>query len=429
MNLSKITISESMKKRLIKNKEGRLSPFLSYFTSQNNELIKVTVALKTTKKETLISIVVIESITGITFVSGKLRFSCVGGYHVDWKDKDEEMYVPNISFHNLSSKIINPEFIKKLPHFKYSAAELYPYRESLFEYLKIWEEYPEAEYLVKMDLSSLAMKKTILKELRKKKSFAKYLYKNRNEIQIGLQRTADPSTILTAYRKNTSLKDEKEKTKKIKYVSTFIEKNVLKNYFAKNDQKYKLALYLEKQKLSATIYNDYIRACIKLGLDLTQNKNLIPHDLKYWHDVRINQYEEQLERERLEKEEKQKEEERTLKTRFIATSQKYNLLNLTRDAYSVLIATDPEELVKEGAALHHCVGVMGYAAKFAKEDSIIFFIRKTSDIDTAYVTMEYSVKQKRILQIYGAYNSKPNEETINFINQTWLPYAKQIKSF
>ena len=45
------------------------------------------------------------------------------------------------------------------------------------------------------------------------------------------------------------------------------------------------------------------------------------------------------------------------------------------DSFITIIAKSPTELVYEGEQLHHCVGKMGYDQKFAKEQSLIFFIR------------------------------------------------------
>ena len=52
----------------------------------------------------------------------------------------------------------------------------------------------------------------------------------------------------------------------------------------------KMVEYVKKQDISFATYKDYIRACEFLGLDLTEDKNLIPHDFRHWHDTRIDEY-------------------------------------------------------------------------------------------------------------------------------------------
>ena len=86
------------------------------------------------------------------------------------------------------------------------------------------------------------------------------------------------------------------------------------------------------------------------------------------------------------------------------------------------------DLIHEGEILNHCVGRMGYDQKFAREETLIFFIRTKEQPDTPLVTVEYSPTQKKVLQCYGDHDSKPTEEILDFVHKKWLPYAnKQIK--
>ena len=71
---------------------------------------------------------------------------------------------------------------------------------------------------------------------------------------------------------------------------------------------------------------------------------------------------------------------------------------------------------------------MNYDQKFAREESLIFFVRNKQDIETPFVTLEYSIKNKKVLQCYGYKDSKPEEQVLDFVNNTWLPYAnKKLK--
>ena len=93
-----------------------------------------------------------------------------------------------------------------------------------------------------------------------------------------------------------------------------------------------------------------------------------------------------------------------------------------------IIAQKPSDLIHEGEILHHCVGRMGYDQKFAREETLIFFIRTKKQPNTPLVTVEYSPTQKKVLQCYGDHDSKPTEEILDFVHKKWLPYAnKQIK--
>lgn len=96
-----------------------------------------------------------------------------------------------------------------------------------------------------------------------------------------------------------------------------------------------------------------------------------------------------------------------------------------KDAFIVIIAQSPKDLIREGDTLHHCVGRMGYDQKFVREETLIFFVRNAEEPDTPFVTMEYSLSQKRVLQCYGNRNSRPNDNVMEFVNKKWLPFAKR----
>ena len=68
---------------------------------------------------------------------------------------------------------------------------------------------------------------------------------------------------------------------------------------------------------------------------------------------------------------------------------------------------------------------MGYDQKFAREESLIFFIRTKEQPDIPFVTIEYSPKQKRVLQCYGDHDTKPDDGVMEFVNKKWLPYANR----
>ena len=68
---------------------------------------------------------------------------------------------------------------------------------------------------------------------------------------------------------------------------------------------------------------------------------------------------------------------------------------------------------------------MNYDQKFAREESLIFFVRDKNNINKPYVTMEYSLINHKILQCYAQKDSKPTDKVLNFVNKKWLPYANR----
>ena len=128
--------------------------------------------------------------------------------------------------------------------------------------------------------------------------------------------------------------------------------------------------------------------------------------------------------------EKAKKEKEKLVSDFLIAAENYlPLAGFNKDKhYAIFIAQSPAELVKEGNALSHCVGHNGYDKKMAKQESLIFFVRKIEELDKPFVTLEYSLKSKKVLQCYAYKNTKPEEKVLEFVNKKWLPYAnKQLK--
>ena len=177
--------------------------------------------------------------------------------------------------------------------------------------------------------------------------------------------------------------------------------------------------YIERQNTNFYSYRDYLDACQYLGLDMNEEKNRYPHDFKRWHDIRIDEY-------NTAKAMKDAEERKALYEKFAAVASKYLGLEYDKKSvYIAVIAQNPSDLIREGELIHHCVGRMGYDQKFAREESLIFFIRTKEQPDVPFVTIEYSPKQKRVLQCYGNNGTKPDDGVIEFVNKKWLPYANR----
>ena len=68
---------------------------------------------------------------------------------------------------------------------------------------------------------------------------------------------------------------------------------------------------------------------------------------------------------------------------------------------------------------------MGYDKKMARGESLIFFVRNKEEETTPFVTIEFSPKEKKIVQCYGTNNSTPDDNVLDFVNNEWLPYTKQ----
>ena len=405
--------------------------FYAYLTTIRKELVKITVAVRNKGKRTrLIKQVAIHGVYSDECLVRDIEYNYMGGYRVGWFAEgikypcnippfynDGKWYAVEYKYFNPWAPVINPKFALTLPQFCYSAVEIQD-PPCIITYLRTYLKYPQVEYLVKAGLGKFVDSTMILKKIGEDKAFRKWLMAHRAELAehyyyvdviLRAFRTGKPLDVLQVYREAKIKLSHDQHLKPICELFTGAEQE---RFFD----------YISKQNTNANTYLDYLKACQYLGLDMSEEKNRFPHDFKRWHDIRIDQYATaQAEADRKAKQELYKQ--------FARIAEKYlPLEHDKRSAFICIIAHSPAELIREGEILHHCVGKMNYDRRFIREESLIFFVRSRRDPETPLVTLEYSLKNRKVLQCYGEYDRKPDEDVLHYVNKVWLPYAnKRIK--
>ena len=404
------------------NVPGR-TRFYSYLTKNDGELVKITVAVRTRYKQWMCKQVAVHGLDSDKCFVKDMVFYYISGYQVGWYEQgaqnsprwyeDTEWGNADDRYFDPFAPIVNREYLDKFPKYKYSAVNLYKGVDVL-KYLRFYEKYPQIEYLMKAGLDGYAFSKQILQGIGKNKRFAKWLMKNRIELSLNDYYV---DVIMRAFRTGRSLSELQTIRKNRQALRKAVGISELRAFFKDDIEKF--IAYLDKQKTNVYSYNDYFRACNYLGLNMTEDRNRYPHDFKRWHDIRIDEY-------NTAKAMKDAEERKALYEKFAAVASKYLGFEYDKKSvYIAVIAQNPSDLLREGELLHHCVGRMGYDQKFAREESLIFFIRTKEQPDVPLVTIEYSPKQKRVLQCYGDHDSKPDDNVLEFVNKKWLPYANR----
>lgn len=400
--------------------------FYSYLALwKRKELVKYTVAVKRYRKKLYMKIVAIHAVHSDKCFVKDLEYNYFSsmGYRVGWYDTGIQKYEKwyergwcwaDDKYYDPYAPIVNPEVVDRLPEYKYSAYKQYGYV-NLFKYLRVYEKYPHAEMFVKFGLSAYVLSKQLLEKTVKDKKFRTWFIRHRDELSRG---NFYVSTILLSYKTGKPLDQAQDFERQKK---SFCNKNSsyseLKKFF--NGRTDKFLDYINTQETNVATYNDYFKACNFLGLDMSLERNVFPHDFKRWHDIRIDEY---ATKKALLDEQKRKE----LYAKFEAVAEKYlPLQRELNDAFVVVIAKSPAELIREGDVLHHCVGRMNYDQRVIREESLIFFVRNISAPDVPFVTVEYSLKSKKVLQCYGEHDRKPDESVLEFVNSKWLPYANR----
>lgn len=400
--------------------------FYSYLAKNDGELTRVTVAVKNRYKKWHCKQVIVHGVHSKNAFIKDIVFYYCGGYVVGWFEQgftkepkwfeDSEWGAVNDKYFNPDAPVVNLEYLAKYPEYKYSAYELYTPK-NILAYLRIYEQFPQAEYLVKFGLEKFAESLTVLRKVGKDKQFIKWLIINK---AVLAEHKFYIPVILRAYRKNTSLLKEQ--------IREEIRTKDRHGYYDDFKQKFgsgwdNLCAYVIKHEVNMSSYMDYFNACRYLELDMSIPKNRYPRDFKRWHDIRIDEYATK----KAIADEKTRAE---LYAKFGAVAEKYKGLQYEQQAvFIMLIPKSPADLIREGDILSHCVGRMGYDQKFVREETLVFFVREKNQPDKPFVTVEYSLHQNKILQCYGYNDSRPNEKVLDFVNQKWLPFAnKQIKN-
>ncbi len=409
--------------RLNQNSQKR---FYAYLTTNDKELVKVTVAVKNKGKNWYCKQVAIHGVNSKDCFIKDIEYTWIAGYSVGWYEQGLQKQPKYYEYGNWGyaddkyfdpfAPIVNREYALKFEKYKYSLANEYTYQDYI-KYLRSYEQYPQAEYLMKLNLQYYATSKTILKLIEKDKQFRKWIIKNRLELYL---KSYYVSTIITAYKQNKDLDKTQQLETFIKSFSKNEHYREIKDLFNGNIEQF--FNYITSQQIDASLYIDYLNACKYLKLNMQENKNKIPHNFKRWHDMRIDEY-------TTAKQKADEEKRKAFNLKFLNIANKYlSLQHNLKDVYISIIPTNPEDLVYEGKKLHHCVGSMNYDQKFVREESLIFFIRNKNKPNKPFVTLEYSLKNHKILQCYADHNSKPDSKVMNFINKVWLPYAnKQLR--
>lgn len=397
--------------------------FYSYLTKNDGELVKVTVAVKNYRKKWYCKQVAVHGIHSKTCFVKDMAFYYIHGNVVGWYEQGLQRYPKwyeyaewgcgEEKYFDPFAPVVNREYLNKFPEYKYSAVELYQ-NENVLKYLRYYEEFPQIEYLMKAGLSIFAFSKQILRKIGKDKRFCKWLIKNREELT---KKEYYVDVVLRSFKTGKPLADLQAYREYCMELSKETKLNELRELFKKDLEKF--VMYLRKQRANPYSYRDYLNSCLYLGLDMRMDKNRYPHDFKRWHDIRIDEYNTlKLKRD----EEKRKE----FYAKFAAVANKYTDLEYNKkSAYMSIIAKNPSELIIEGETLDHCVGRMNYDQKFAREETLIFFIRNVATPNIPFVTVEYSLEKHKILQCYGYHDTKPDTEVLNYVNKIWLPYANR----
>lgn len=166
-------------------------------------------------------------------------------------------------------------------------------------------------------------------------------------------------------------------------------------------------------------YLDYLEMREDLGYDLNNSIYQHPRDLRAAHDKMVlEQNKEKAEKRIREVEEKYP----NIRKKYRKLRNKYCYED---NIYTIRPARSAAEIVMEGRILHHCVGGDAYLGKHDRGTSYILLLRFLEKPDEPYITIEIHAENGKIIQWFGAYDRKPDEEHM----QKWIDrYTAWLKA-
>ena len=176
--------------------------------------------------------------------------------------------------------------------------------------------------------------------------------------------------------------------------------------------------YIEKGRIRAVDYMDYLKELGKLRINATEDV-LYPRDFQAAHErtsQQVREKEEALEKKKL------KEKEDVLRSMLPELSEIY--LGTKANAFLMVIPACKEDFNREGRENHNCVGG-SYFDKMIKGDSVVLFLRRKEEPDKAFCTVEMvgsTVKQCRAVR-----NSEPPQEVKDFMEKYSREVGKRLE--
>lgn len=306
----------------------------------------------------------------------------------------------------------------------------------IVSYLRLWQKRPNVENLVTQGQSELvneALKKaktatsyytnwrgsTAVKGLDLKKAkpheilgITKEEYREATEKHLTLE-------LICTYKKykeydiNVKLSDTQRIYSLFKYefdefVKTGESLITACNYLVRQQQKYPE----HKSICNARTLLDFWNLCKKRKMDLNVPKDKYPQNLVAKHDqlVALIKFEENQE----------------LIKKFKARSEQLEPFAFADEETGLMIfaCRSERDLINEGDKLNHCVAT--YAKRHAVGETAIFFIRRISDPETPFFTLELNEKTYYVRQNRGKCNCDRTSEVQAF-EEKWLEYLKTNK--
>lgn len=170
----------------------------------------------------------------------------------------------------------------------------------------------------------------------------------------------------------------------------------------------RITKYIEENGIFTRDYHDYLKQCKRLKYNTKDTAICFPHNFEAMHERLSATIKYQY--------------DKAIRAEFAKHIEERKQLEFSDGNLMIIQPKQLSDIAYEGKVLSHCVG--GYAKRHAKGALSIMFIRKKSEPDKPYYTMEVSADGK-IVQVRGKRNIAPNKEVEDLI-EGYKAYLEKI---
>lgn len=289
----------------------------------------------------------------------------------------------------------------------------------IIEYLGLYCKHPNLEYLMKQNYDLIDEMYVGFWGNTAKLTLPSYINWGSNNLLEMLGLTKSEFKVLKgqehlygAYRANKELFPKVTAEDLILISKVFgYEYGTLKRFLdATGATPQRMSRYLADNQINTRDYSDYLDQCKQLRYNTKDTAICFPHNFEAMH-------------ERLSATIKY-QHDKAIKAEFAKHIEERKQLEFSGNDLMIVQPKQMADIAYEGKVLHHCVG--GYAERHAKGALSIMFIRKKSEPDKPYYTMEVSSDGK-IVQVRGKRNIAPDKD-VDALIKDYETYLDKIFS-
>ena len=382
--------------------------FYKYLLPAGNDMEVHTVAVKTKRYGTLsvVKEVVRASVDDPFQYVKDLACLRMGGYTVDWSPEkvgrphqwsyggcwESEAWGRRCKW-KINCRVINPEVLQQHPRFKYCSWT--PECGDILDYLKAYAKHPKIELLSKIGAGRFGTKTGFVAQLERNKGLMRFFSANLEEIK---EHNRGVDAIRMAYKADITMDEADTRIKARHAFKGMRLPPTVDAVKALNFVRYS----------SKWEYCQYLRNCITLGMDIADTKVTFPKQFKQRRTI-VNDRIAEIERV------KNAEQAKAMDALIAACAKKFARFEKARGVYRLMLPRKAADLKQEGKRLHNCLGDGHYAAKMARGETLIAFVRHSRKPGAAFVAVEFDPADRRVLQCYGDNNQKPPAPVLKFV--------------